>query len=72
MQSSIESACNAGEAGLIPESGRAPGGERSNLLHGVVGVRHNLVTTPAHHPIKKISRHAKNQEHATRLPNNGQ
>ena len=65
MPSSIESACNAGEAGLIPESGRSPGGEHSNLLRGVVGVGHDLVTTPAQHPIKKISRHAKNQENVT-------
>ena len=65
MQSSIEAACNAGEAVLIPESGRSPAGEGGNLLHGVVGVRHDLVTTPAQHPIKKISRHAKNQENVT-------
>ena len=28
--SSKESACNAGDAGLIPESGRFPGGEHGN------------------------------------------
>ena len=28
-----ESACNAGEPGLIPESGRSPGGGHGNPLH---------------------------------------
>ena len=31
--SSKESACNAGAAGSIPESGRSPGKGNSNLLH---------------------------------------
>ena len=67
---SQESACNAGDWGLIPGLGRSPGEGNSNLLqfsclenpmdrgawqataHGVVAVRHNLVTKPPPRDVK--------------------
>ena len=35
-----ESTCNAGDMGLVPGSGRAPGGENSNLLQHSCGKSH--------------------------------
>ena len=61
-----ESACNAGDSGLIPGLGRSAGEENGNPLqyfclensldrgawqatiHGVIRIRHHLVTTPSH------------------------
>ena len=56
-----ESACNAGDPGSIPGSGRSSGdgngrslqyGQRSLAVHGITRVGHDLVTKPPPHTLK--------------------